>query len=167
MAIVTNVNWIDKKGNSRVGYYMDGWLAQNLAGIPGYLKQGWDAVGIVSGHGKVRIGKTLAKDTKVKIIKDEKIIDSKPLGDYKDGERLNTLSFNPNTGEVIPTIAEVIKEVEDKEFYIMELEDGKKVTCSMDHKFYVKRGNKIIVLPLKEIKEGDNIVCSQDNLKQG
>jgi len=41
---------------------MDEYLAINLMGIPSYLKKAWDVVGIVSGHGKVRIGKsTLAQ----------------------------------------------------------------------------------------------------------
>lgn len=41
---------------------MNTFLALNLMGIPRYLKAAWDVVGIVSGHGKVRIGKsTLAQ----------------------------------------------------------------------------------------------------------
>lgn len=59
-------SWIcDQKWNSnygqkvnRVGYYMDEYLGQNLMSIPNYLKNAWDVVGIVSGHGKVRIGKS-------------------------------------------------------------------------------------------------------------
>jgi hypothetical protein len=37
---------------------MDEYLAINLMGIPRYLNKAWDVVGIVSGHGKVRIGKS-------------------------------------------------------------------------------------------------------------
>ena len=37
---------------------MDGYLAENLSDIPKYLAAAWDVVGIVSGHGKVRIGKS-------------------------------------------------------------------------------------------------------------
>jgi hypothetical protein len=39
-------------------YYMDGFLKTNLDEVPRFLKQGWDCVIIVSGHSKVRIGKT-------------------------------------------------------------------------------------------------------------
>ena len=46
----------------RKGYYMSYLLAINLMGIPKYLDKAWDVVGIISGHGKVRIGKsTLAQ----------------------------------------------------------------------------------------------------------
>jgi len=37
---------------------MDGFLMENLNGIPGFVDKGWDVVGIVTGHGKVRIGKS-------------------------------------------------------------------------------------------------------------
>jgi hypothetical protein len=41
---------------------MDEYLAINLMGIPDYLKHSYDVVGIFSGHGKVRVGKsTLAQ----------------------------------------------------------------------------------------------------------
>ena len=60
--IVTDENFILNKGKSREketkGLYMNGYLKQNLDGIPPYLKKAWDVVGIVSGHGKVRIGKS-------------------------------------------------------------------------------------------------------------
>jgi hypothetical protein len=40
------------------GYYMQGYLADNLSHIPWYLDQSWDVVGIVSGHALVRVGKS-------------------------------------------------------------------------------------------------------------
>ena len=69
---VTDFEWLDErftnskepwknaegKWINRVGYYMDEYLAKNLMGVPAYLKKAWDVVGIVSGHGKVRIGKS-------------------------------------------------------------------------------------------------------------
>jgi len=74
---VTNFEWLDEryiksrppwkskitgKKINRVGYYMDENLATNMMGVPTYLKKAWDVVGIVSGHGRVRIGKsTLAQ----------------------------------------------------------------------------------------------------------
>jgi hypothetical protein len=58
---VTNHKWYDKRyEKERIGYYMDEFLAMNLMGIPRYLDKAWDVVGIVSGHGKVRIGKSTA-----------------------------------------------------------------------------------------------------------
>lgn len=60
---VTDIRWLDPRFNrTRIGYYMDEYLAINLMGIPGYLERSYDVVGIFSGHGKVRVGKsTLAQ----------------------------------------------------------------------------------------------------------
>jgi hypothetical protein len=41
-----------------LNYYMDGFLRDNLNEIPRFLKKAWDCVIIVSGNGKVRIGKS-------------------------------------------------------------------------------------------------------------
>ena len=58
MVLVTDIQRTLENGDKITGYYMDGYLARNLAPIPVYLKAAWDVVGIVSGHGKVRIGKS-------------------------------------------------------------------------------------------------------------
>ena len=60
---VTDFKWFDARLNKwRLGYYMDYYMAVNMMGIKNYLDKAWDVVGIVSGHGKVRIGKsTLAQ----------------------------------------------------------------------------------------------------------
>jgi len=47
-----------KKEKEITGFYMDGYLKQNLDSISNYLNKAWDCVCIVSGHGKVRIGKS-------------------------------------------------------------------------------------------------------------
>jgi molybdopterin converting factor small subunit len=159
----TDIHWMNKKGEPKIGYYMDEFLGINLMGIPEYLRKSWDVVGIISGHGRVRIGKCLSENTQVRLIDEKGIITtSKALREYNDGDKLNTLSINPITGEIVPTVSEVIKELEDKDFYTLELEDGRTIECTMDHKFYVKVNNQIKVLPLKEIKEGDEIICIKD-----
>jgi hypothetical protein len=62
--IVTNiVGTFEKKSNEnkprvQEGYFMDNYLVQNLLGVPKYLRKAKDVVCIVSGHGKVRIGKS-------------------------------------------------------------------------------------------------------------
>lgn len=61
--LVTDIKRTINKGNKEKehevsGFYMQRYLAQNLAPIPRYLNRAWDCVGIVSGHGKVRIGKS-------------------------------------------------------------------------------------------------------------
>lgn len=60
--VVTDKIWKkkDKDGKEelRKGYYMDEYLAENMAGIPKHIKGDWDCIGIVSGSGKVRIAKS-------------------------------------------------------------------------------------------------------------
>jgi len=58
MTIVTDHEWRNVLGEVRQGFYMQNFLRLNLDGIPSYLSKAWDVVGIVSGHGKVRIGKS-------------------------------------------------------------------------------------------------------------
>jgi len=59
MVAVTDVKRkIKKTGEIKEGFYMDGYLAENLHGIPAFLKKDFDCVGIISGRGKVRTGKS-------------------------------------------------------------------------------------------------------------
>lgn len=63
MVIVTDVRWKTKnkrtgKETIHEGYNLDGYLAENLVPIPQFLKKDFDCVGIVSGRGKVRTGKS-------------------------------------------------------------------------------------------------------------
>lgn len=56
--IVTDVKWKRSDGVMINGFYMDKYLVNNLLGLPKYINKAYDCVGIVSGHGKVRIGKS-------------------------------------------------------------------------------------------------------------
>jgi len=58
MVSVTDVVWREKKGGLHTGFYMDGYLAENLQWIPDFLKKDFDCVGVISGRGKVRTGKS-------------------------------------------------------------------------------------------------------------
>ncbi len=69
---------------------------------------------------------------------------------------------------MVESNSEIIVEDEEKDFFEVELENGKKVICTKEHKLFVKRkfcGTdnknvwKIIELKLKHIKEGDELVC--------
>ncbi len=172
MVIVTDVVWKTKnrRGIETIhsGFNMDGYLAENLQYIPEFLKKDFDCVGIVSGRGKVRTGKCLGNETKVKVYKNGKIKDSKKLGDYKDGEILETISWDFKKGKQVKSKSKVIKNKDKKKLYIVELENGNKIKCSMDHKLFVKRRFcdtndknvwKIVELKLKNIKEEDELVC--------
>ncbi|MGC9309473.1 MAG: hypothetical protein ACP5D2_02135 [Candidatus Nanoarchaeia archaeon] len=56
--IVTNARWKNKSGELKQGFYMDGFLVENFLPIPKFLEKKWDCVGIISGHGKVGVGKS-------------------------------------------------------------------------------------------------------------
>lgn len=63
MVLVTDIKRVLWKGDKKkektvTGFYMQPYLARNLNTIPLFLKKSWDCIGIVSGHGKVRIGKS-------------------------------------------------------------------------------------------------------------
>jgi hypothetical protein len=157
---ITDAKWINSKGEIKYGFYMDEYLAINLMGIPSYLKKAWDVVGVISGHGLVRVGKTLLGSSKIKLYENGKLINSKPLRDYKDKEVLNTCSFDFNERKIVPSKSEVIIEKDLKDFYEIELVDGKKITCTLDHRLFVKRNNKVMELALRDIKEGDELICT-------
>ena len=62
MVIVTDIIWKTKtKRNKEVihkGFNLDGYLAENLQYVPDFLAKDFDLVGIISGRGKVRTGKS-------------------------------------------------------------------------------------------------------------
>ncbi len=58
MVIVTDFKTILKNGKVKVGYYMDGYLAESLSGIIDYLNKGFDSMGIISGSNRVGVGKS-------------------------------------------------------------------------------------------------------------
>jgi hypothetical protein len=132
------------------GYYMQGYLADNLSHIPWYLEQSWDVVGIVSGH-------CLDLNSSIQLFNEGKII-NKQLKDIKDGEKLKTISWDFNNNKQVVSDS-IFCRTREKELYEVELEDGRKIRCSKDHKLFIKRGNEIIEILLKDLKEGDELVC--------
>jgi len=58
MVIVTDIKHRLKNGELQQGYYMDGYLAENLTPVPKFLASDRDFVGIISGRGEVRTGKS-------------------------------------------------------------------------------------------------------------
>ena len=60
MVLVTDTEWKAGKAGETIhkGFNMDGYLAENLQHIPAFLAKDFDCVGIVSGRGKVRTGKS-------------------------------------------------------------------------------------------------------------
>jgi len=150
-------------------YPLNGFLRDNLDEVAVFLKKKYDCVVIVSGGGKVRVGKTVSDDTTVKILDEYgNIINSKPLGEYMDGEILNTISWDFKNDTQVFSKSEVIKEKDKKIFYKVKLSDGRIIKCSEDHRLFVRRNVagmddkktwKIIELPLRDIKKGDKLIC--------
>jgi len=56
--IVTDMVGHFKSGREQKGFYMDRYEKENLEGIPAFIKKDWDVVGVISGSGLVRIGKS-------------------------------------------------------------------------------------------------------------
>ena len=56
--LITNIKGTLKSGKEQEGFYMQPYLVSNLLGIKDYLAKDWDVVGIFSGHGLVRVGKS-------------------------------------------------------------------------------------------------------------
>lgn len=56
--LVTDIKRVLKNGKEVTGYYLNSWLKNNLDDIPRFLEKEWDVVGIVSGRGKVGVGKS-------------------------------------------------------------------------------------------------------------
>lgn len=56
--LITNIKGTLKSGRIQEGFYMQPYLVTNLLGIKDYLAKDWDVVGIFSGHGLVRVGKS-------------------------------------------------------------------------------------------------------------
>jgi hypothetical protein len=58
MPIVTDVKWKDKSGNDKEGYYMDGYLLENIYPVKDFIKKDWDFNCIVAGSAQTRVGKS-------------------------------------------------------------------------------------------------------------
>lgn len=62
MVVVTDIRWksVTKRGKETIheGFSLDGYLAENLQHVPDFLAKDFDLVGIISGRGKVRTGKS-------------------------------------------------------------------------------------------------------------
>ena len=56
--IVTDMVGHFKSGREQKGFYMDRYEKENLEGIPAFIVKDWDVVGVISGSGLVRVGKS-------------------------------------------------------------------------------------------------------------
>lgn len=66
--------------------------------------------------------------------------------DFKNNEIIYSESLLIDSGE--------------KEVYEIEFVNGDKIKATLDHTFFVLRNNKLLELKLKNIKEGNELLCS-------
>lgn len=83
----------------------------------------------------------------------------KTLKEFKDGELLTVKAYDFKNNREVKTLAKYF-DTGKKEVQKITLSSGKTINATKDHKFFVKRNNKILELPLKEIKEGDLIAVN-------
>ena len=78
-----------------------------------------------------------------------------------DKDRLEVIAFDFEMKKEVIAEAQYFN-TGIKDVYTIELENGKTITTTEDHTFFVNRKNKIIELKLKDIKETDELVISND-----
>ena len=114
-----------------------------------------------------KINSLIKKIEKIKVIENGEVV-SKKISEFSDGENVKTISWDFKNKKEVVTDSEVIVEDEEKEYYEVELENGKKVVCTMEHNLFVRRRfcgtndkmtYNIIETKLKNLKEGDELVC--------
>ena len=84
---------------------------------------------------------------------------TKKLKDLNEFEDIKSLDFNND--EIVDSTCQVFN-TGIKDLFELELIDGTKVKATEDHKFFIKRNNKILELRLKDIKEGDDLICVKE-----
>jgi len=70
---------------------------------------------------------------------------------------ISTWSYDFKKNLIVPSLSKIIKSGK-KKVYKVVFKDGDYVKATKNHKFFVKRGNQVIELPLSDIKEGDLLV---------
>jgi hypothetical protein len=101
----------------------------------------------------------LSKDTKIKVGTKNKL-GVKEIGQLKENKRIMIPSVNIETGKIENDYGKMIINGEF-ELYEVELEDGRKIECSMKHPFF-KKG--FIRTELKDLKIGDEIIDYDDEI---
>lgn len=146
------INEGTKRERNVTGFYMQGYMKENLDGIPTYLKHAWDCIGIISGHGKVRIGKTQPAGSKV-LMAD---------GSWKNVEEINigdeVISPDVITNKSKPSkVIEVHDYLCNETYSVLNKNNGEYLySCSDNHEIpveYLKQRKKKGIISYERIKE--------------
>lgn len=130
-------------------YYMDPALTRALdVAKKRVTKRNWDYVAVVSGipgcHGEVVTIKT-----------SEGIL---PIGDLPTTKPIIVKAMDFERKEIVDAEAYVVPSG-DKELFEIETEDGRTIEASADHKFFIMRNRKVEEIELKNLKQGDKLIC--------
>lgn len=131
--------------------YVDNTLKLQLDSLIWNIKNDWDFCIIITGDSMVRVGKCLASVV---------TLEGKQLKDYKEGEIIDTHSYDFKTGKVVNSKSQ-IKYSGEQEIFEIELENGEKILATKEHKLFTERCGRIVERELRTLKVGDNILCSK------
>ena len=132
-------------------FVIDRYLANACASFVYNIDKDWDTMILISGNRMVRSGKCLDKQVIL-------LNDTKPLGAYKDGEQIKTVSYDFKTDKLIDTLS-TIHSMGKRKVYEIELDDGSKVRATAEHRFFTIRNHKITEKELKDLKPGKVLLC--------
>lgn len=79
--------------------------------------------------------------------------------DLKDQELLEVMAYDFKNDKEVVSPAQYFNTGKQRT-YTLELEDGRTITTTNKHKYFVRRNNKIIEVRLKDIKLTDEVVMS-------
>jgi len=96
----------------------------------------------------------LSGDTKIKTLNGDELLKS------LNNKIIEVESYNFENDKIEFNKAKVFSSG-IKQLYEITLEDGRKIKATLNHTFFVKRNNKIKELKLKDIKEGDELICQK------
>ena len=129
-------------------FWVDGYLKANLDMLKVQIKKDWDFCIIIDG-----IERCLAEDTLIKTNKGDKYI-----------KELMNKTFTVSTYNIKKNKEEegkaTVIDTGKQTIYEIETEDGRKVQATKNHTFFIKRNEKIIEIKLKDLKEGEELICN-------
>ena len=150
MVIVQNETiFINKYKKDHPGFYLDENLKPNLDNhVIKAIKKNFDVVLLFTGMEGCLDESTLIQTNN----------GNKYLKEFRNNQIISIKSFNFEKRKIVDSIA-IVKNSGNKDIYEIKLENEKSINATLEHKFFIKKINKIIEIELKNIKEGDLLVC--------
>jgi len=137
----------------KYGFFVDDTLYSNLRDflIPA-VNQKWDSITAVSGiEGCLSLGTTIWANGKIQTLEE--------LGP----KWIIVRAFDFLNNKVVDAAARII-DSGIKQIYEITTTENKTIKATIEHKFYIKRTNKIVKIPLKKIKVGDVLITPKSSV---